>query len=154
MPAKLAQQGHRVTSVDSSAVGLQKANALAASRGVALTTLQVDLADWSPEAASFDAVVLVFTHLPQHIRQSAHRRLAQGLRTGGLLLLEAFHPDQLSHASGGPKDAAMLYLPALLEADFGAMLTPLLAWHGDITLAEGVGHQGLACVTRWVGQQI
>ena len=150
----LAQQGHRVTSVDSSAVGLQKANALAASQGVALTTLLVDLADWSPEPASFDAVVLVFTHLPQDIRQRAHRRLAQGLRTGGLLLLEAFHPDQLRHASGGPKDAAMLYTPALLEADFGAMLTPLLAWHGDVTLAEGAGHQGLACVTRWIGQKI
>ena len=34
----LAGQGHRVTSVDSSAVGLQKARELAAHRGVALST--------------------------------------------------------------------------------------------------------------------
>ncbi|MBP8287558.1 MAG: class I SAM-dependent methyltransferase, partial [Rhodoferax sp.] len=67
----LAQQGHQVTSVDNSAVGLQKAQALAAQRGVTLTTLLVDLADWSPEPGSFDAVVLVYTHLPVGIRAGA-----------------------------------------------------------------------------------
>ncbi len=82
----LAQQGHQVTSADLSAVGLQKASALAAERGVALTTLQVDLADWCPEPDSFDAIVIIFTHLPEPMRAGAHRRLAQGLRSGGLLL--------------------------------------------------------------------
>jgi len=44
----LAQQGHQVISADSSSVGLQKASVLATERGVVLTTLLVDLADWSP----------------------------------------------------------------------------------------------------------
>ena len=47
----LAQQGHRVRSVDGSAVGLQKAQALAAERGVMLATEQVDLAAWQPAPA-------------------------------------------------------------------------------------------------------
>lgn len=148
----LAEQGHTVTSVDYSVIGLRKAQDLAASRGVCLTTHCVDLTDWEPEASSLDAVVLIYTHLPGAIRQHAHRRLAQGLRPGGWLLLEAFHPEQLAHTSGGPKDADMLYTPEQLDADFAGLLARVESWHGETHLAEGPGHQGLAHVTRWVGQ--
>lgn len=150
----LAGQGHAVTAVDASQVGLQKARALATSRGVALATECVDLADWAPRAGSLDAVVLVYTHLPAAIRQRAHRHLAQGLRPGGWLILEAFHPAQLAHSSGGPKDLDMLYTPEQLDADFAGLLAPVLVWHGETTLSEGPGHQGLAHVTRWVGQRL
>jgi hypothetical protein len=92
-------------------------------------------------------------HLPPAIRAAAHQRRAAGLRPGGLLLLEAFHPQQLQHTSGGPKDAAMLYTSALLRADFGDALTERLAWQGEVTLDEGPGHQGKAHVTRYVGQR-
>lgn len=148
----LAQQGHRLTAMDASAVGLQKANALAAERGVALQTVLGDLADWAPAAASFDAVVLTYVHLPPAIRQQAHRRLAAGLRPGGWLILESFHPAQLAHSSGGPKDAAMLYTPAMLSADFAGLLEETMAWEGETLLSEGPGHQGLAHVTRWTGR--
>lgn len=150
----LATQGHGVTSVDSSAVGLQKAQALAVSRGAVLRTELVDLADWQPPEASFDALVLIYTHLPATFRQTAHRRLAQGLREGAWVLLEAFHPAQLAYTSGGPKDADMLYSPEQISADFGGLIQPVLTWHGQITLAEGPGHQGLAHVTRWIGQRV
>lgn len=148
----LAQQGHRVTAMDGSVVGLQKAQALAAERGVTLATMHGDLADWAPAPASFDAVVLTFVHLPPAIRAGAHRRLAAGLRPGGLLLLEAFHPLQLQHSSGGPKDETMLYTPEQLRADVGDSLEELLAWQGEVTLDEGPGHQGRAHVTRFVGR--
>jgi SAM-dependent methyltransferase len=149
----LAQQGHRVTAVDYSPVGLQKARALATAQGVTIATALADLGDWSPAPASVDAVVLIYTHLPGAIRARVHRRLAQGLRPGGWLLLEAFHPAQLAHSSGGPKDADMLYTPEQLDADFAGLLTPVLSWHGETTLSEGPGHQGLAHVTRWIGQR-
>jgi len=150
----LAMQGHRVTSVDNSVVGLQKAQSLAASRGAVLCTERVDLADWQPTTASFDALVLIFTHLPAAFRQAAHRRLAQGLRTGAWVVLEAFHPAQLGYTSGGPKDADMLYTPEQLSADFSGLINPVLMWQGQTTLAEGPGHQGPAHVTRWVGQRL
>ena len=150
----LAAQGHRVTSVDSSAVGLQKARELAAGRGVALTTELVDLADWSPAPDSFDAVVLIYTHLPDAIRRGAHRRLAHSMKRGGHLVLEAFHPNQLNYTSGGPKDADMLYTPAQLDADFDGLMRPVLSWCGEVTLSEGPGHQGPAFVTRWVGVRL
>jgi SAM-dependent methyltransferase len=148
----LAQQGHRVTAMDGSIVGLQKALSLAELRGVVIQTVLGDLADWAPAPASFDAVVLTFVHLPPAIRADAHRRLTAGLRPGGLLILESFHPEQLQHCSGGPKDAAMLYTPELLRLDFPE-LDEIQVWAGEVTLDEGPGHQGLAHVTRWTGRQ-
>ncbi|GAB4203799.1 MAG: class I SAM-dependent methyltransferase [Tibeticola sp.] len=147
----LARQGHRVTSVDYSTVGLQKTQALAARHGVAVRTLQADLSVWAPPPGAFDAVVLIYVHLPAAFRRDAHRRLAQGLEPGGWLILEAFHPAQLAFDSGGPKDATMLYTPAMLDADFDGLLEPVLRWDGEVELAEGLGHQGRAHVTRWVG---
>jgi hypothetical protein len=150
----LAGLGHAVLSVDSSAVGLTKAAQLAQSRGVAIATERVDLADWAPAVSSFDAVVLIYTHLPSAIRQTTHRALACGLKPGGLLIVEAFHPLQLACTSGGPKDGDMLYTPDQLNGDFDGILQSTLAWHGEVTLSEGLGHQGPAHVTRWVGHRL
>jgi trans-aconitate methyltransferase len=148
----LAQQGHHVTAVDSSRVGLDKAKTLAQERGVNISTVLADLADWSPAPESADALVLVYLHLPPSIRAGAHQRLMQALRPRGLLIVEAFHPAQLQHSSGGPKDAAMLYTLDTLRQDFAGM-QELLAYEGLTTLSEGPGHQGLAHVTRWVAQR-
>ncbi|WP_284308613.1 class I SAM-dependent methyltransferase [Hydrogenophaga electricum] len=150
----LAVQGHRVTAMDGSAVGLAKARALAEIRAVALQTVLADLADWAPPPAAFDALVLTFVHLPPAIRAGAHRRLAAALRPGGRLVLEAFHPQQLGHRSGGPQDGAMLYTPALLRSDFHGLVDEVWAWDGEVSLDEGPGHQGLAHVTRWVGRAL
>lgn len=149
----LASQGHRVQAIDSSAVGLAKAQALAAERGVAIHTTHADLTDWHPAPASVDAVVLVYMHLPPAIRTAILHKLAQALRPGGWWLLEAFHPEQLCHSSGGPKDTAMLYTPELLQVDVGHLLDTTLLWDGETTLDEGPGHQGLAHVTRHVAQR-
>lgn len=149
----LAEQGHQVHAVDSSQVGLDKAQALAAQRGVTLRTTLADLNEWVPEPASVDAVVLVYLHLPAAIRPAILRQLAQALRPGGWWLVEAFHPEQLQHRSGGPKDATMLYTPELLHADVGHLLHPEQLWHGHTELDEGPGHQGLAHVTRHVARR-
>lgn len=149
----LAQQGHQVLAMDSSAQGLAKARALAAERGVAVETRHADLADWQPAPGRADAVVLVFVHLPPALRRSAHQRLAGALAPGGWLLLEAFHPRQLGRASGGPKDADMLVDLATLRADFAGRLDEVLGWEGEVVLDEGPGHQGAARVTRWLGRR-
>ena len=149
----LAQMAHRVTSMDGSAVGLEKARALAAQRRVPIETVHADLADWAPEPGVYDAVVLTFVHLPPAIRADAHRRLAQGLRPGGLMLLEAFHPLQLNHHSGGPRDETLLYTLDLLREDLADLFEEVLGWQGEVTLDEGPGHQGKAHVTRWIGRK-
>ncbi|MCG2655040.1 MAG: hypothetical protein L6414_06205, partial [Hydrogenophaga sp.] len=49
------------------------------------------------------------------------RARRRGRRPGGLLILESFHPQQLQHRSGGPKDVSMLYTPAPLRDDFAGL---------------------------------
>lgn len=149
----LSAQGHEVLAMDASQVGLAKAAALAAERGVALATEVGDLADWAPQAGAWDAVALVYVHLPSSIRAGAHRRLAQGLKPGGWLILEAFHPAQLGRPSGGPKDVDMLYTLALLREDLAGLCDEVLGWEGEVRLSEGPGHQGDGRVTRYVGRR-
>lgn len=149
----LASQGHRVTSMDGSVVGLRKAQALAESRGVTLQTVLGDLRDWTPPPASADAVVLIYVHLPADFRRDAHRRLAAALRPGGWLVLEAFEPRQLERRSGGPKDVSMLLPLATVREDFAGLLDEHLGRSEEVALDEGPGHQGPAFVTRWVGRR-
>jgi hypothetical protein len=149
----LAGRGHRVHALDSSAVGLQKAQTLATERGTAIRTTLVDLQHWQPEPASVDAVVLVYLHLPETLRTPVLRKLAIALKPGGLWLMEAFHPRQLAHSSGGPKDASMLYTPEQLRADLGELLADVHLADEATELDEGPGHQGPAHVTRHVAHR-
>jgi SAM-dependent methyltransferase len=149
----LAQQGHRVEAVDGSAVGLAKARRLAAERGVALATTTADLAGYWPEVAGYDAVVLVFLHLPALLRAEVHARAEAALAPGGLVIIEAFTPRQLAFASGGPRQPELLYDEATLRSDF-----PRLAWEAlreeEVELDEGPLHRGRAAVVRGLGRLI
>lgn len=152
----LAGQGHHCTAMDSSRVGLDKAVSLAAQRGVSISVIHADLADWTPEPARYDAVVLTYVHLPQALRPLAHQRLMASLRPGGWFILEAFHPLQLGYHSGGPKSQAMLYSADLIRADLDPRVVPaheeIMAWEGEVLLDEGSGHQGLADLTRYLAR--
>ena len=104
----LAEQGNDVTAVDASEVGLQKAKKLAKQRGVNITTIHADLADYDIGNQQWDAIISIFCHLPPGLRQDVHRRCVQGLRNGGVMLLEAYTPVQLEYKTGGPPSAEMM----------------------------------------------
>jgi len=148
----LAQQGHRVEAVDGSAVGLAKAQRLAAERGVALATTVADLAAYRPEPKSWDAVILIFLHLPPPLRAAVHAGAEAALVPGGRLVVEAFTPRQLALSSGGPRQAELLYEVATLRADF-----PVITWEElreeEIELDEGPLHRGRAAVVRGLGHR-
>jgi SAM-dependent methyltransferase len=146
----LAQQGLEVLSVDASDVGLRKARELAQSRGVSsITTVQADLTTWAWPCERFDVVVAIFAHFPPDQRPRLHAAMYDALKPGGLLLLEAFTPQQLELKTGGPSRKEMLYTVTTLRGDFP---------HGDIALleervtdlAEGEFHRGSAAVIRLV----
>ena len=153
----LAQQGHLVTAVDSSTVGLGKARSLAEQRGVSIKTLHADLEQWVPEVNSYDAIVLIYLHLPPDLRPLVQRNLIRSLRSKGVFILEAFHPQQLNYQSGGPKAVEMLYTLDKIRADLKSdglnVVTELLAWEGEVNLDEGSGHHGPAYVTRFVARR-
>ncbi len=116
----LAQQGVEVVSVDQSAAGLRKAQALAADRGVTIETVCADLTTWDWPRDRFDWVVIIYVHFPPEVRAAIHQRCLQALKPGGEILLEGFTPDQLNYSSGGPPVKAMLYTRDMLLDDFQA----------------------------------
>jgi SAM-dependent methyltransferase len=145
----LAQQGLLATSIDWSSVGLEKARALAARRGVALRTITADVTRWDWPAAGFDVIAWIFVHLPPDDRALACAGALRALAPGGLLLLEAFTPAQEGRRSGGPKDVSLLWSRALVERHF-AGLEALELLEGTVALDEGPRHQGPAEVVRAV----
>ena len=148
----LAEQGLRVTSVDQSAVGMQKAAALAARRQVLLTTDVADLAAFDLGVASWHAVVSIFCHLPSALRRSVHARVVRALHPGGVVLLEAYTPAQLGRGTGGPSDADMLPTLALLRAEF-AGLDVLVGVERERAVLEGKGHRGASSVVQFVARK-
>lgn len=148
----LARQGHRVLAVDASFVGLTKARKLASDSGVTIETEHADLQHWVP-SKPYDAVILTYVHLPAECRKAIHHNLARALRSGGVLILEAFSPDQLAKTSGGPKNPELLYSLKLIRDDFNGFLQETYGEEREVNLDEGLGHQGPACVTRYIGQR-
>lgn len=70
------------------------------------------------------------------------------------MIVECFHPGQLNHSSGGPKNISMRYDCDLLRGDFKGLLTPHFEYEGNALLTEGSGHSGMGYVSRWVGRKI
>jgi SAM-dependent methyltransferase len=143
----LATQGMRVTGVDSSAVGLAKAQRLATERGVSLDTVVADLATWELGDARWDGVVSIWAHLPAPIRATLHPRIARALRPGGVLLLEHYHPRQLGYGTGGPPDPTMMLTLEELDAAFPEWIR-LHTFEGERVVVEGSGHGGKSYVTQ------
>jgi cyclopropane fatty-acyl-phospholipid synthase-like methyltransferase len=145
----LAQQGLDVLSVDASEVGLRKTQELAADRGVAIRTEKVDLTTWQWPEQKYDVVVAVFIHFPPEVRARMHRSMFEALKPGGVLIIEAFTPEQLKYKSGGPTVAEMLYTADMLRIDFAG--GEILLIEELVTeLAEGKYHRGPGAVVRLV----
>jgi SAM-dependent methyltransferase len=148
--AFLAGLGHRVVAVDQSEVGLAKAKRLAAERGLTIETVCADLATFTIEPGAWAGIVSVFCHLPRRIRRPLYAAVVRGLQPGGVLVLEAYTPEQLSRGTGGPKDPDML--PTL--SDLTAELAGLEFVHArelDREVREGAYHTGVASVVQIVG---
>ncbi len=148
----LAGLGLEVVAVDSSAVGLKKAERLAAESEVKIETIVTDLADYAIPKASFSAVISIFCHLPPPLRVAVHRKLVNGLKPGGLLLLEAFTPKQLAYRTGGPPSAQMMMTLAELRLE----LQGLKIEHGRElvrSVHEGELHHGDAAVVQVVARK-
>jgi SAM-dependent methyltransferase len=149
----LAEQGFDVVSMDFSAVALAKSQALAQARGVKVTTVEADIHEWDWEADAFDAVVAIFIQFaPPDRRGRLLAGLTHTLRSGGLLLLEGYRPEQIAYGTGGPGEAGRLYTRELLEDAF-ADLSVLDIREYDSVIEEGAGHSGLSALIDLVGRK-
>jgi len=148
----LAAQGHPVTAVEQSSVGIARGKALGAERGVEVTWVHADLADYDMGQEAWSGIVSTFAHVPPTLRAEVHARVARALAPGGIYILEAYSPAQLGYRSGGPKDVALLMtrdglVNELAELEFD------IAQEIERELTEGAMHRGPAAVVQVVARK-
>ena len=145
----MASRGLHVLGVDCSEVGLQKAQSLAASRGLVIETEVADLDEYQPKERHFGSVVSISAHLPSAIRRKLYPLIERALRPDGIVLLEAYSDNQLKRNTGGPKDIDMLMSVEKLRQEF-PNLRPILAREIERDVREGEGHTGMASVVQFI----
>lgn len=146
----LASLGYVVTGVDGSEVGLRKAQALAAKRGVTITTIHADLGTFEIGTEQWDGIIACYCHVPSVIRIPLHQAAVRGLKPGGIFVLEAFSQEQLAYDTGGPQSLDML----MSLDDVKGELAGLEFRHAvqlEREVREGNRHTGLASVIQIVG---
>lgn len=146
----LAEQGYDVTSVDLSAVGLEKTRKLAASRNVSVNTVQADLAEYDIQPDSWSGVVAIFSHLPASVRHRLYPRVVAGLQVGGVLLLELYTPKQIEFGTGGPRDLDLLASLEDLRQDLDGLQLEI-AQELEREIHEGDHHFGNSAVVQILG---
>ena len=148
-----AKQNWIVEAFDLSKEGKRKASLLAKQNNVSINYQIANASKIEYSENSFHVVVLIYAHFPETIRKSVHERIVSWLKPGGIVVLEAFNPNQLNNTSGGPKDLTMLYTKEIMTDDFKNLMVQQISTE-TIELNEGKYHIGKADVIRFVGKKI
>lgn len=143
----LAKMDYDVTAVDASKVGLEKAHILAEEYSASINTIVSDLEEYQIAKDSWHGIVSIFCHIPKLFRSRLHQDCVNGLKTGGIFIMEAYSPNQLKYCTGGPKVPELLY-------DLKEIKSELKDLHFEIAreivreVYEGTLHKGLGSVVQ------
>ena len=149
----LAEQGLDVLAIDFSPTALKKSRALAAERGVRLSSEVADVTTWRWPTDAYDVIVAIFVQFVTPVERSAlFANFKRALRPGGLLLMQGYRPEQLQYRTGGPQEADRMYTRPLLEAAFGDMAQIEIFEH-DSAISEGSSHVGLSALIDLIAKK-
>jgi SAM-dependent methyltransferase len=149
----LARNGHFVTAVDISSVGMNKAKDWASLEKLKLETVVADLNDYDMGEIKWDAIISIFGHLPHEIRRKVHQKILNSLKPGGLFILEAYTEEQLMLKTGGPKDKELMMSLAIIESELKELKT-VIKRTCIREIHEGKYHNGISAVVQYIGQKV
>ena len=109
----LAEQGWKVTGIDFSDVGIDKARAIADRRGVAPTFIAADILTNDFGDETYDLVALLYVHTAVEERVVWLPRVVRAVRPGGRLVYIGHDPRNILEGVGGPQDESVL--PSVAE---------------------------------------
>lgn len=149
-----ALNNFKVDAFDYAEQGKHKALQLCERNNVMINYEVASAEDFDYGVEKYDAIFLIYTHLPPQERVMMHEKISKALKKDGYLVMEVFHPKQIeeNYESGGPKTVDMLYDEATLVSDFKD-LEVLKAEEKEIELNEGEFHKGKAFVTRFIARK-
>lgn len=146
-----AKNGFEVSAIDASNLGLQKLQNRAIEENLNIKTICMDLNDWEV-TKKYDVIVASYLHMYKNEREKLFQKIEDSLNPNGYFIAEFFSTKQLSYKSGGPKDLDLLYTIEDFSNHFNLCKKNIT--REIVTLDEGIGHQGEACVIRVVVQKI
>lgn len=147
-----ASRGWKVDAFDFSDEARIKALKSAKERNLTIHYETKRIEDFIPDKP-YDAIGLIYVHLPEAIRKPFHEKVYQALAPGGYLIMEAFAKEQVKNQSGGPKDKALLYDAPTICGDF-PFIHQLYCGQKVLHLDEGPFHSGQADVLQLLGQKV
>lgn len=146
-----AKNGFEVSAIDASNLGLEKLQNRAIEENLNIKTICMDLNDWEV-TKKYDVIVASYLHMYKNEREKLFQKIEDSLNPNGYFIAEFFSTKQLSYKSGGPKDLDLLYTIEDFSNHFNLCKKNIT--EEIVTLDEGIGHQGEACVIRVVVQRI
>lgn len=143
----LAQQGYAVTAVDSSQVGLDKAQKLAQEYGVEIDTILADINEFEITPNTWEGIISIFCPLSTQQQLLLYPKIVAGLKPKGVYLVEAYRPEQLAYGTGGGSSADQMTTQASLEHGLRDLeFVQLESLEREVI--EGKFHTGLAAVIQ------
>lgn len=153
-----AKQGLEVSAFDISIEGKNKALKLAKEENVNLNYQVGDFFNLDIINHQYDAVALIYAHFPPAILSKYHQKLAELVKSNGLVILEGFSTNHLKYqadnpAVGGPNKIEFLFSKESIQKDFPNFEIIKLE-EAEISLDEGKFHKGIASVIRFIGRKV
>ena len=81
-----------------------------------------------------------------------HKKIVSGLKTGGVLILEAYTPEQLTLGTGGPAMAEMTMTLDSLKTELKG-LNFIYAIEKNRQVIEGIYHTGNGAVVQLIAKK-
>jgi 2-polyprenyl-3-methyl-5-hydroxy-6-metoxy-1,4-benzoquinol methylase len=152
-----ATLGWTVSAFDISNEGKKKALQLSEKNNVAINYQVGELQNLNYTEGQFDAIALIYAHFPAGIKSQLHKMLDNYLSIGGIVIFEAFSKKHLEYLAinpnvGGPKDIESWFF--IYEKNYDISNYDIIQLEeAEIQLNEGLYHNGLGSVIRFVGRK-
>ena len=148
----LAKQGYAVTAVDSSSIGLSKAQKLAEEHGVVIECVHADLVEFEFGEHCWDGIIAIFCPLPSELRADIYKKVESSLRTGGVFLTESYTPRQIEYGTGGGNCIDTMQSKESLARELQNLHFSHLV-EVEREVIEGIYHTGMASVVQAIGHR-
>lgn len=148
-----AALGADVDAFDLSVKAVEKAEKLAAEKGVSVNYSVSGVDEWGWEEAKYDVVVVIFVQFATpNMRTRLFANCIRTLKKGGLLILQGYTPKQLEYKTGGPPILEHLYTEEMLREYFASLDILELKTY-DAFISEGPRHTGMSGLIGMVARK-
>ena len=153
-----AKKGLAVTAFDTSIEGKKKALRLAEKENVAIDYQVGDFFDLDLVNNQYDSAALIYAHFPPPLLSKYHKKVAELIKPGGMIILEGFSTEHLALRNanpdvGGPNKLEMLFSKESIKSDFSEFEVIQLE-EVEVDLSEGDFHNGIGKVIRFVARKM